>query len=121
MVKRTIYVWNHIILCAQQNKGSNRRSKMHRSQEFTARKDVLHIVISKAGCFVLMHVLLVINMCHFMMMLITGCNVTAVNYMEQSPSKADRSLTRQEIPHILWKLKFHYYVHMSPTLIQMKF
>jgi hypothetical protein len=68
---------------------------------------VIYIVISVAGCFVLMHVLLIINVCHFIMMQIPGCNV--------------KVLTRQEISHILWKLRVHYHVHMSPTLSQMKF
>ena len=37
-----------------------------------------HIVISTAGRFVLMYVLLIINVCHFIMMLIPGCNVVIV-------------------------------------------
>ena len=51
------------------------------------------------------------------MMLIPGCNVKATNYMEQSPWEADRSLISQEISPILWKLKVHYHVHMSLTLV----
>jgi hypothetical protein len=54
-------------------------------------------------------------------LLIPGCNVKAINCMGQSLWEADRSLTRQEISHILWKLKVHYHVHMSLTLSQMNF
>ena len=38
--------------------------------------------------------------------------------MEQSPSwEANRFSASQEIPHILWNLKVHYLIHMSPPLI----
>ena len=41
----------------------------------------------------------------------TGC-------MEGSPSlKVDSSSTRQEIPHILWNLNVHSYVHKSAPLV----
>ena len=40
------------------------------------------------------------------------------NSMEQSPSAASSYLVTQEIPRILWKTKFHYRVHKSPSVTQ---
>ena len=34
--------------------------------------------------------------------------------MEQRPWEANRFSASQEIPHILWKLKVHYHIHMFP-------
>jgi hypothetical protein len=59
------------------------------------------------------------------MMLIPGCEVKGINYMEQSPWDANRSLTSQETPYVLWKLKVHDHVHVSltrvPVLSQINF
>ena len=40
--------------------------------------------------------------------------------MEQIPlCKVTSSSARQEIPHTLWKLKVHHYVHNSPPTVHM--
>jgi putative flippase GtrA len=83
MLNRTMYVWNDIILFVSTTE-SGFKQMVRNAPKFRARKAVIH-VISIAGCFVLMHVPLIINACHFSMMLATGCNVKAINYMEQSP------------------------------------
>jgi len=37
------------------------------------------------------------------------------NYMQRSPSwEGNRFWASQEVPRILWKLKFHFRIHKSP-------
>ena len=40
-----------------------------------------------------------------------------INFMHHSPSEANRSKARQEIPQVLWNLKANYLVYNSPTLV----
>jgi len=38
-----------------------------------------------------------------------------INFKHHSPSEANKSKARQEIPQVLWNLKVHYLVYNSPT------